>query len=185
MLLEHQAFLVKQRAHHLSPPDLDPGPSSPSVNGRENQYEEGQVGKEAITLILDPRKSFQDSSIHDETTLPTCPWAGLDIAECCLSFLPPVTQEPREWTSNPGTSVASTSYLTQSNGPGPRPDPAGTQPQLPLHLTCVVADRTICHPCFLHLSPPHLPHVNTAGVNTLTLGPQSRHHPGPPGAPVS
>lgn len=56
VLLEHQASLVKQKAHHPSPPDLDPGPSSPSVNGREIQYEEGQVGKETITLTLDPRK---------------------------------------------------------------------------------------------------------------------------------
>lgn len=147
-----------------------------SVNGRENQYEEDQVGKEAITHTPDPRKSLQASGIHDETSLPTCPWAALDTVGCCLSLLPHCHSGALGVASNPGTSVASTSYLTQDNGLGARPDPAGTQTQLPLYLTCVVADRTICHPCFLHLSPPHLPHVNTAGVNTLTLGPQGRHH---------
>lgn len=60
---------------------------------------------------------------------------------------------------------------------GPLSDAAGTQPQLSLYLARVLADRTICHPCFLHLSLPHLPHVNAAGINMLPLGPQGRCHP--------
>lgn len=55
---------------------------------------------------------------------------------------------------------------------GALPGPAGAQPRLPLCLTSILVDETICHPCF---SPPvAIPPascVNSASINTLTLGP--------------
>lgn len=145
------------------PSPLHPVSMAERISMRRTEWERKQS-----PLFRTPENgSFQASGICDETTLPTCPWAGLDIAGCCLSLLPPCHLRPQ------GASVAS-AYLTQGSGLGARPDPAGTSHSC-LYPTCVVADRTICHPCFLYLSPPHLPRMNTAGVRTLTLGPQGRH----------
>lgn len=185
-------FSREAESHHPSLQVLHPVSMAGRISMRRTKWERKQ------SASFQTPESFQASDIHDETALPTCPWAGLDIQGAAhpsfllatvapgyfLSFL--VSQasssgkasRARDWASNPG-------YLTQGSGLGPVSNLAGPQPQLALYLTCVVADRTICHPCFLHLSPPHLPQVNTAGVNILTLGPQGRHYPGPLGALIS
>lgn len=55
---------------------------------------------------------------------------------------------------------------------GPLPGPAGAQPQVPLCLTCFLVNPRIRHPCFLHLSPSHLPHCKYCSINMLTLVPR-------------
>lgn len=55
---------------------------------------------------------------------------------------------------------------------GPLPGPAGAQPQVPLCLTCFLVNPRIRHPCFLHLSPSHLPHCKYCSISMLTLVPR-------------
>lgn len=55
---------------------------------------------------------------------------------------------------------------------GALPGPAGAQPRLPLCLSSVLVDETICHPCFLPpVAIPPASCVHSASINTLTLGP--------------
>lgn len=75
MLLEHPAVCLEQRAHHPSPPGLDPGASSPSVNVGENQNEKSQVGRKQYQT---PGKAVRPgASRMEQSSLPALGWPRL------------------------------------------------------------------------------------------------------------
>lgn len=145
---------LKQRAHHPSPPGLGPGPSSPSVNVREDQNEKSQMGRQQWTLEARLQRRLSGQVHPGWNSLPYLPlgWPRLcpslllatvairHVLSSQVSHASPSGkarhQEPREWTSTLGTSVTSASFLTQGNRLGPLPGTAGTQPQLSLPHQC-------------------------------------------------